>query len=88
MNENLNIETSATQANMILDYMQKGNKITPLEAERLFGCMRLGARIADLSERLGYPLPRKRVQVKNHYGKEVWVMQYWVEDIEREGCNG
>lgn len=83
MNENWNIGTSASQNDMILEYLLKGNKITPLEAVEKFGCMRLGARISDLSERLGYPLPRKRVQVKNRYGKEVWVMQYWIEDIDK-----
>jgi len=79
-NENLNVESTNSQNAMILAYLRDGNKITPLEAERMFGCMRLGARIADLSDRLGYNLPRKRVQVTNRFGKEVWVMQYWVED--------
>lgn len=38
-----------TQSNQILEYMRQGNSITPLEALNLFGCMRLGARIYDLS---------------------------------------
>jgi len=39
-----------TQSNQILEYMRQGNSITPLEALNLFGCMRLGARIYDLSQ--------------------------------------
>ena len=39
-----------TQSNQILEYMRQGNSITPLEALRLFDCMRLGARIYDLSQ--------------------------------------
>lgn len=32
----------------ILNYMKRGRTITPLEALRLFGCFRLGARIWEL----------------------------------------
>lgn len=38
------------QSKQILEYMRQGNSITPLEALNLFGCMRLGARIYDLSQ--------------------------------------
>lgn len=40
----------ATQKVQILEHMQAGNAITPLDALRLFGCMRLGARIYDLKQ--------------------------------------
>lgn len=40
----------ATQKVQILEHMQAGNPITPLDALRLFGCMRLGARIYDLKQ--------------------------------------
>lgn len=43
--------TEASQASRILEYMRAGNSITPLDALRLFGCMRLGARIYDLKQR-------------------------------------
>ncbi len=48
------------QSKQILDYMQQGNSITPLEALNLFGCMRLGARIYDLSQ-AGYIIHREMV---------------------------
>lgn len=41
---------TTSQTNQILEYMRAGNSITPLDALRLFGCMRLGARIYDLKQ--------------------------------------
>lgn len=41
------------QSKFILDYLESGNEITPLDALRMFGCFRLGARIFDLKA-LGY----------------------------------
>ena len=40
--------TLSKQAADILDYLEQGHTITQLKALRLFGCMRLGARIHDL----------------------------------------
>lgn len=37
-----------SQNQRIKDYLTSGKSITPLEALHLFGCLRLGARIADL----------------------------------------
>lgn len=51
MNINDNYESSATQCNLIKDWLQQGNKLTSLEALKLFGCMRLASRIHDLRER-------------------------------------
>ncbi|WP_100137869.1 helix-turn-helix domain-containing protein [Snodgrassella alvi] len=42
--------TKATQTSQILEYLKDGNSITPLDALRKFGCMRLGARIYDLRQ--------------------------------------
>ena len=47
-NINPNEAQSNTQKGRILDYMRQGNCITPMEALSLFGCFRLGARIADI----------------------------------------
>ncbi len=43
--------SSPSQANDILRYMESGHSITPLDALHLFGCMRLGARIFELKQR-------------------------------------
>ena len=45
MNDNPNIESSESQNKRILDYLMKGNRLTSLEALKMFGCMRLASRI-------------------------------------------
>lgn len=40
--------TRSSQNTAILNHMLAGNSISPLEALRLFGCMRLGGRRYDL----------------------------------------
>ena len=37
-----------SQNKQIADYLNKGNKLTPIDALNKFGCFRLAARIADL----------------------------------------
>ena len=54
-----------TQTQNILEYMQQGNSITPLEALNLFGCMRLGARIFEI-KRSGYVVITKVKAVNGH----------------------
>lgn len=47
-NINLNGESGASQNAKILAHLQGGGRITSLEALRMFGCLRLASRIADL----------------------------------------
>lgn len=47
-----------SQNRQILDYLMRGNEITPIDALNLFGCFRLGARIYDLRAK-GYPIQRE-----------------------------
>ena len=44
-----------TQNARIIDYLAAGNGLTPIEALRRFGTMRLGARIFEL-KRQGHPI--------------------------------
>lgn len=39
---------TTSQESKILEYLQKGYSLTPLEALEYFGCFRLGARCFDL----------------------------------------
>jgi hypothetical protein len=52
-NINENRVESKSQTDRILEYMLSGKSITPLEALNKFGCLRLGARIADIKAK-GY----------------------------------
>lgn len=47
-NINPNEESCSSQKSRILEHMRTGNSITPVEALNLYGCFRLGARIADI----------------------------------------
>ncbi len=60
-NINENAVQSASQTTRIAEYLKEGNSITPLEALNLFGCFRLGARIADIKERYGWTIESNRV---------------------------
>ena len=55
-----------SQADQILNHMQQGKPITPIDALNLFGCFRLGARIHEL-KKSGYPIVTETV---NRNGKQ------------------
>ena len=57
-----------TQEEAILDYLRRGNTLTPLEALKLFNCLRLGARIWDLRQK-GHAIEMKVVETPS--GKHV-----------------
>ena len=71
MNNNENKKSSESQNAKILNWLEKGNKITQLDALKLFGCFRLSSRIFDLRER-GFEIDTKRV--KTNTGK--WICEY------------
>ena len=48
-----------THADQILSALKKGQKLTPLDALRRFGCFRLGARIHELRSK-GYAIETLR----------------------------
>jgi hypothetical protein len=66
------MKEALNQRDQILAYLRSGNLLTQYEALRIFGCLRLGARIWDL-RRLGYPIGSKLVNGKKHYAI------YWLE---------
>ena len=65
-----------TQKNMILSYLKEGKTITPLEALRMFGCLRLSAIIFILKHDLGYDISTTRVKT----AKGKYVAQYKLEE--------
>lgn len=63
---------SSTQTAQILAHLVQGRSITPIEALKIFGCLRLSARIYDL-KKAGYKI-KSRMQ-KN--GKKQYKI-YWI----------
>lgn len=68
-------QTKKSQKEQILAHIEKYGSITPLEAQRLYGCMRLGARIWDL-RRDGYDIVSEIVEVETKNGGKARVAQY------------
>ena len=73
-----------TQTAMIRDYMERFGSISPIEAYADLGCMRLGARIADL-KREGLPIKREMETKKNRFGNNVSYARYFIIK-EEEKC--
>ena len=67
-NINPNEKTSQTQNGKILKALLNGERLTHLDAEKPFNCLRLGARIYDLKQR-GHNI--KRVMITVPSGKRV-----------------
>lgn len=56
-----------TQRNQILAHLKAGRPITPLEALREYGTMRLGARIFELKQG-GHNINKRMVEVETRDG--------------------
>ena len=67
-----------TQCNAILEYMEQGNSITPLEALGKFGCFRLASRISELRER-GVNIEVKKVTYTNGSGVKKSIASYSIK---------
>ena len=64
-----------TQCERILDYMKECGSITPLEALRDLGVMRLAARIADL-KRAGWQIEKDMANSLNRFGQKIQFARY------------
>ena len=64
-----------TQNERLLAWLESGRTITPREADDMWGCMRLGARIKDLKDR-GYPIISERVDGVNKLGDKCHWARY------------
>ena len=61
-NVNQNETTSQTQSAQILKALKNGERLTHLDAEERFNCLRLGARIYDLKQQ-GHKIERRMIVV-------------------------
>lgn len=67
--------SKATQAQRVLDYMDRFGSITQLEALRDLGVMRLASRISDLKKQ-GYPITSDMETVQNRFGESCKIKRY------------
>ena len=64
-----------TQRQRVLDYITDFGSITPYEAMKDLGIMRLASRVTEL-KKLGYPIVGEFIPVKNRYGETSRVKRY------------
>lgn len=69
----------ATQKAKILRYLKEHGSITPVDALREFGCMRLASRITDLKND-GYIIVTSFETTKNRYGDKVRYARYYLDE--------
>lgn len=67
--------SKATQAERVLEYIEKFGSITQYEALNDLGVMRLASRISDLKKQ-GYPIKGEIVTVKNRFEEDCYVKRY------------
>jgi hypothetical protein len=66
-----------TQCEKILQYIEEKGSITPLDALREFGCMRLASRMCDL-KKMGYVVIKEIETTKNRNGEPVHYARYFI----------
>jgi hypothetical protein len=65
-NINLNEQSYESQSKMIKEYLLSGGSISPLDALKMFGCFRLGARIWDLRHKEGMNIKKETLVLDNN----------------------
>lgn len=68
-----------TQTEKVLDHIKEFGSITPLDALKEYGIMRLASRVSDL-KRAGFPIVREMETSKNRNGEPVRYARYRMEE--------
>ena len=64
-----------TQTEKIIEYIQENGSITPLDALKEIGCMRLASRMCDI-KKMGYAVNKKMETATNRNGERVMYARY------------
>lgn len=72
-----------TQCEKVLRHLRELGTITPMDAIREYGCLRLGARICDL-RRDGHQIKSKIVTGRNRFGEVTHYAEYSLEDSDEQ----
>lgn len=72
--------SNPSQASQILDHLRSNHPLTQREALRLYGCMRLGARIWELNQ-TGAGIQKRMVYVPGRNGR-ARVAEYFIPQPE------
>ena len=66
-----------TQTEKIIEYIQETGSITPLDALKEIGCMRLASRMCDI-KKMGYAVNKKMETATNRNGERVMYARYTI----------
>ena len=69
-----------TQNEKIKRHLEIYGTITPLDALREYGCMRLASRVSDL-KKSGMNIERRMVREKNRFGETVCFAEYRIGEM-------
>jgi len=70
-----------TQAERIIDYINRFGSITPMEAFTDLGVTKLATRVSEM-KRDGVEFDQELVSSKNRYGEKVHYMKYRLREVE------
>ncbi len=75
-----------TQNEAIREHLEAGNTLTHRQADKLFGCARLGARVYEINQEYNdrnefRQIRSEKIPVIGRGGKRKWVARYQVEDM-------
>lgn len=73
-----------TNKALILRHLKEHGSITPMDAVRHYGIMRLGARIWDLRQE-GYPIETVLAYHVNRFGVQVRYARYYLKEEKENG---
>lgn len=74
-----NTSEFASQRRAIQAYLMEGHTLTTEDARKMFGASRLPNRIMEIEKLIGKAPSRRRITVKNRFGRNVSVCEYWIE---------
>lgn len=66
-----------TQTEKIIEYIQENGSITPLDALKEIGCVRLASRMCDI-KKMGYAVNKKMETATNRNGERVMYARYTI----------
>ena len=77
----MSINQKPGQRARVLKYINDFGSITQLEAIRDLGILRLASSISEL-RKMGYAISGRFIKVKNRYGENSSIMQYYFNETE------
>lgn len=66
-----------TQSDRLLDWLQRGKRITALDAYDRLGIMQVATRVFEL-KKAGHPVKTRSIKVINKFGEALTIKEYFL----------